>query len=64
MEIEWYKEEYIIIVQGHFSSLNIDLFGVSIKDFLKKKYTNPANGILDFCWSKSYGPSNCVAGLP
>ncbi len=21
------------------------------------KYTNPANGILDFCWSKSSGPS-------
>ena len=21
------------------------------------KYTNPANGILDFCWSNSSGPS-------
>ncbi len=27
----------------------------------KKKYTNPANGILDFCWSKSWiGPSLCA----
>ena len=31
------------------------------KTFPKWKYTNPANGILDFCWSKSWvGPSLCV----
>ncbi len=30
----------------------------------KIKYTNPANGILDFCWSKSSGPSYFVEETP
>ncbi len=64
-----YDEPYFTTISTFYNIYNIYNNVVEVVNVVKcwnlyLKYTNPANGILDFCWSKSCGPSYPAKEMP